>query len=50
MVITVNSSGATGSVILVVEVDLDVVEVVPAGGEVPLHGGECVERLAGASR
>jgi hypothetical protein len=33
MVITVNSSGATESVILVVEADLDVVEVVPVGGE-----------------
>jgi len=35
MVITVNSSGATESVILVVEADLDVVEVVLVGGEGP---------------
>jgi hypothetical protein len=33
MVITVNSSGATESAILVVEADLDVVEAVPVGGE-----------------
>jgi hypothetical protein len=44
--IKANSSGATESAILVVEADLDVVEVVPAGGEDPFDSGEGSDRLA----
>src|SRR5262249_49496510 len=44
--IKANSSGATESAILVVEADLDVVEVVPVGGEYSLDRRKGSNRLA----